>query len=398
MSPGTQGVSLAQGDGVEAQGLGHAVHVRLGREHGLRRAEAPEGAAGRRVRHHDPAVDADVVAAVGAGRVEAAAREHDRAQRAVGAAVEEDVDLHRGDPAVARDAGAVADERGVALGGGGHVLEAVVDELHRPPRLQRQQRRVPGDDRGVVLLAAEAPARLRLDDAHLLVGKAQQPHQGLVHVVRALERAVDRHPVGGRDGDDAVRLDVDVLLAAGAVLALDHEVGLGEAAGEVALLDRDLLEDPRRSLGVEDGRSRPVLEAHLGRAQRVAVLVGEEEDRLLGVAHLAFDEVGLVVLDERDDVAAGDVAVIDDGEAGAVEVEVDGRHLAAPGSWRGSCARAASPGSGGRRRSAPCRGPCRGPPGGGRSDPRRARAKGTPGDGPQAPRSWRQTRRPCRLR
>ena len=119
-----------------------------------------------------------------------------------------------------------------------------------------------------------------------------------------------------------------MLLAAGAVLALDHEVGLGEAAGEVALLDRELLEDPRRSLGVEDGRSRPVLEAHLGRAQRVAVLVGEEQDRLLGVAHLAFDEVGLVVLDERDDVAAGDVAVIDEGEAGAVEVEVDGRQLA----------------------------------------------------------------------
>ena len=37
----------------------------------LRRAEAAEGAVGRRVRHHDAAVDADVVAAVGPGRVEA---------------------------------------------------------------------------------------------------------------------------------------------------------------------------------------------------------------------------------------------------------------------------------------------------------------------------------------
>ena len=44
----------------------------------------------------------------------------------------------------------------------------------------------------------------------------------------------------------------------------------------------------------------------------LAVLVGEEQDRLLGVAHLALDEEGLVVLDERDDVAAGDVAVVDD--------------------------------------------------------------------------------------
>ena len=153
VSPGPQGVRLPQAHGVEAERLGHAVHLHLGREDGLRRAEAAEGAVGRRVRHHDAAVDADVLAAVGPGRVEAAPREHDRAQRAVGAAVEEDVDLHRGDAAVARDAGAVADDRGVALGGGGHVLEAVVDELDRPARLQREERGVAGDDRGVVLLA-----------------------------------------------------------------------------------------------------------------------------------------------------------------------------------------------------------------------------------------------------
>ena len=40
---------------------------------------------------------------------------------------------------VARDAGAVADDRRVALGGGGHVLEPVVDELDRPARLQGER-------------------------------------------------------------------------------------------------------------------------------------------------------------------------------------------------------------------------------------------------------------------
>ena len=147
-------------------------------------------------------------------------------------------------------------------------------------------------------------------------------------VVGALERAVDGHAVRRGHRDDTLRLDVDVLLAAGAVLALDHEVGLGEAAGEVALLDRDLLEDAARALGVEDRLGRAAVEPHRRRQQPLAVLVGQEEDRLLGVAHLALDEEGLVVLDERDDVAAGDVAVIDDGETRPVEVEVDGGQLA----------------------------------------------------------------------
>ena len=62
-----------------------------------------------------------------------------------------------------------------------------------------------------------------------------------------------------------------------------------------------------------------------GRAERLAVLVGQEQHRLLGVPDLALDEEGLVVLDQGDDVAAGDVAVVDDGEAGGVEVEADGQ-------------------------------------------------------------------------
>ena len=152
--------------------------------------------------------------------------------------------------------------------------------------------------------------------------------------------------------------------------------------------------------GSRTGRSRPVLEAHLGRAQRVAVLVGEEQDRLLGVAHLALDQVGLVVLDERDDVAARDVAVIDQREAGAVEIEVQGRDLA--GRDRGAdrapvqhpreaevvdvARRPAGLGQALLPRDAPAHGP-HGP-----RVPRRAPVR------PQAPRSCRQTRSPCRLR
>jgi hypothetical protein len=49
--------------------------------------------------------------------------------------------------------------------------------------------------------------------------------------------------------------------------------------------------------------------------------VREQHDRLGDVANLALGEQGLVVLDQRDDVPAGDVPVIDDGESRAIELE-----------------------------------------------------------------------------
>ena len=114
--------------------LGDAVDLHLGRELGLRRAESAERAVGRRVRGHRAAADADVRAAVRAAGVERAARQHDRRQRAVGAAVHDDLDVLRHEPAVARDAGPVADDRRVPLGRRGEVLVAVVDHPHRLAR------------------------------------------------------------------------------------------------------------------------------------------------------------------------------------------------------------------------------------------------------------------------
>ena len=53
------------------------------------------------------------------------------------------------------------------------VLVAVVDHPHRPPRPPREERRVEGDHRRVLLLAAEAAARLRLDDLDVRVVEAE---------------------------------------------------------------------------------------------------------------------------------------------------------------------------------------------------------------------------------
>ena len=51
---------------------------------------------------------------------------------------------------------------------------AVVDHLHRPAGLPREQRRVAGDDRRVLFLAAEAAAGLHLDDADALGRQVEQ--------------------------------------------------------------------------------------------------------------------------------------------------------------------------------------------------------------------------------
>ena len=118
----------------------------------LRRAEAAERAVRRRVRAHRACRGcARSGTRYGPDRVDDAARQHDRAERAVRAGIEHDVDVHGDKAAVARDPGAMADDRRMALRRRQHVLDAVVDQLHRRPRLARQQRRVARDVRRDIL-------------------------------------------------------------------------------------------------------------------------------------------------------------------------------------------------------------------------------------------------------
>ncbi len=113
--PVARGVALAVGVAAadlerrHAQRLGDAVEVGLGGELDLRRAEAAERAVGRRVGHGRARPDPDVRAAVRAAGVDAAARQHHRRERAVRAAVEDELDVLGDERAVARDAGPVAD-------------------------------------------------------------------------------------------------------------------------------------------------------------------------------------------------------------------------------------------------------------------------------------------------
>ena len=185
-----------------------------------------------------------MIAAIRSRRMKHAAGQDDGAERRVGAAVEEHVDVHGRQSAVSRHAGAMPDDAGMTLRRRQHVFDAVVDELDRPARLQGRERRVAGNHRRILLLAAEAAAGFRLHDAYAVVGEAEQHGQRAMDVVRALHRSVHRDapPVVGRHGNDPVGLDVELLLRADPVLAFDDLVGLGQAGVEIALVDGDRLE------------------------------------------------------------------------------------------------------------------------------------------------------------
>ena len=147
----------------------------LEREQALRRAEAAKRAVRRRVGRHRAAAQPHVRAEVRPGGVNGAARQHDRRQRAVRAAVDHEVDVHREQPSVAR-----RPPCGAASATDGAWSSPPCPRRGRrsiftgPSRLPRQQRRVAGDDRRVFLLAAEAAAGLHLHDADLVCRQVEQ--------------------------------------------------------------------------------------------------------------------------------------------------------------------------------------------------------------------------------
>ena len=82
-------------------------------------------------------------------------------------------------------------------------------------------------------------------------------------------------------------------------------------------------------LGIEEWLLLFVLDLDVRRVEPLTILVREQKNGLRHVAHLSLDEKWLVLLDQVYGVASDDVAVIDDGETGRVEVETDGPHAAA---------------------------------------------------------------------
>ncbi len=126
----------------------------------------------------------------------------------------------------------------MALGGGGHVFHAVVDNFYGFARLHREKRGVGGDHRGVFFFAAESAAGFYLDDADAIGGQVEKFQESFVNVVGALERTPDGEPslrVEGRD--HAIIFDVELFLRAGSVFGFDNVGGVLPDRIDFALFD-----------------------------------------------------------------------------------------------------------------------------------------------------------------
>ena len=335
----------------EAYNFGDLVHVALEGEDALRGAEAAEGSVGRDVGGHRFGADGEVRPVVGAGGVDRSAGEDDGGEGCVGPAVDGEVDLAGEEFAVFADGGAVAGAGGVALGGCGHVLGAVVADFYGVAGLHGEQGGVAADDGGEVFFAAEGSAGFGLDDAAFFGWKVEHEGEGVDEVEGALHGAADRDSgFGIVFGYDSVIFDVELLLCSGAVLAFDDEVGLlPDLVGDglpvllhqvgfegVVFAPDDLFLLLGFFDGVDGGQHFVGdVDGGYGGGEGGFVWVGEEEDGFGVVVDVSGGEAGVVFGEVDNGVLAGDVGGGDDGVfvPGEGWVEFDGGDAAA---WDGA--------------------------------------------------------------
>jgi len=180
---------------------------------------------------------------------------------------------------------------------------------------------------------AACAARLSLNDAHFILGQVEDRHQRFVHIKRALERAPHRHsglliPLS----DDAVVLDVQMLLRAGSVFTFDDMRGIVPGSVHIAFLEQERFQkiirvpDDRALafafFNAEDRRQRFIFNLHRGNgfAQLVLVRVSKQHNCFVTVIHLSVCEAGLIGNNELNVVCSGNVGGGDDGKFRPVNI------------------------------------------------------------------------------
>ena len=164
----------------------------LHREGGFR----PPGAAIGRVRHlvggDDPARGGEVLDLVGAGQVDRGVVGDARADRVPGAAIDDVVVAEREDAALVVEPDLDIVQLVARMRRGHEMLAPVLDPAHRPAEAAREERdqQVLGID---VALAAEAAADIERDEAHALLGEAEDRGDLAAHPMHDLGRRPDRH-------------------------------------------------------------------------------------------------------------------------------------------------------------------------------------------------------------
>src|ERR1700690_2971541 len=120
----------------------------------------------------------------------------------------------------------MANTRWMALGSRGQIFHAVIDHLDRMPALHGQQSRMSSEDGRIIFFAAEGSAGLCLNHSYLIFGHIKNRKQRFVHIKGALQRTP--HSIPGLHSpisDDAVVIDIEMLLSSGAVFAFDDMRG-----------------------------------------------------------------------------------------------------------------------------------------------------------------------------
>ena len=224
--------------------------------------------AAKRARHglvgvHHIAHEAGVGRVVEGQALEARHHRHGQAVGGIGPRVGDEVQLHRHHPALAGHAHLEAHDVRMSAAAAGELLPAGELQIHRPAGFEGQ----PGRQifHHHLLLVAKTAPQAGLDDPDALLGQAQQRGQHTAHMEGRLGAGDDHQPVVFVPvGEGHVRLQVDMLLLAGAVFALEDEIGLGPGRVRVPHLRDHMVHDVALAvvqvggvgLVVDDGRAR----------------------------------------------------------------------------------------------------------------------------------------------
>src|SRR6266849_2354915 len=91
--------------------------------------------------------------------------------------------------------------------------------------------------RWILFLTSEPAAGLRLHHTNFFFGHAEQTNEGFVDVIRALQRTPHGHALRWIGlCDHSLRLDVQLLLRPGLILALNDKISRGPRRIHISLL------------------------------------------------------------------------------------------------------------------------------------------------------------------
>ena len=318
--PVGKGVALAQ-QVLRLQDLGRDAKLTRGGadrgfddEDSLRRAEAAEGRVRRQIGAAAGCGDAHVGDEVGVGCVEQRAFEDRCRQVGAPAGVLQQPRLVGDEAACVVEPDPEIGLVGVALAGDRHVVAALGPTAYRPAEAFRGERGEAGPQGRLLFLAAEAAAEaldLDLDQVHR---QSEDRGDGLLRAARRLRRRMHADAaVVARQGQRALRLQVDVLGRADVDFAADHR-----RAGRPGGIDVAEREGSRRLDQLAGGEGRARVEAGgkwlpVGRHQATAApgpvsRIGDDQrERLADAMHLAGGKQRFVVREVADLVGAGNV-------------------------------------------------------------------------------------------